>query len=252
MAASQLNAILRHIRRSISTATAAVPTDSGLLARFVNDKDPAAFEALVQRHGSMVLGVCRRVLGNVHDAEDAFQATFLVLIGKAASIRKYESLSQWLYGVAYRIALKARALAARRAWHESQAFRSAAADPLPGQSGTTYGRCWTKNSTDCRGNIGRRSCCVISRERQTRKRRQNFAARPARSRFAWRGPEHSYKHGCRGGAARLPLRAWRFYWKRALLQPSQLPCKLPRSRLRRYGRQAKVLSPAVRRDMWLS
>ena len=79
-----------------------------LLACFVAEGDELAFEALVERHGSMVLGVCRRLLGDSHDAEDAFQATFLVLVRKAGQIRDSERLGPWLYGVATRVATKAR------------------------------------------------------------------------------------------------------------------------------------------------
>src|SRR5262245_32278126 len=85
-----------------------------LLAHFVSRRDEVAFEALLERHGPMVLGVCRRVLGDAHAAEDAFQATFLVLARKATSIRDQTSVGSWLYGVAQRIACKARAQAATR------------------------------------------------------------------------------------------------------------------------------------------
>jgi RNA polymerase sigma factor (sigma-70 family) len=89
-------------------------TDGQLLARFVDDADEGAFELLVERHGPMVRGVCRRVLGNSHDADDAFQATFLVLVRKAASLQSCGLVGNWLYGVAYNTALAARARTARR------------------------------------------------------------------------------------------------------------------------------------------
>jgi DNA-directed RNA polymerase specialized sigma24 family protein len=95
-------------------------TDGQLLECFVTRQDEAAFEALVRRHGPMVLGVCQRVVGNVHDAEDAFQATFLVLVRKAKTVVPREFVGNWLYGVAYRTALKARAGAARRHAKEKQ------------------------------------------------------------------------------------------------------------------------------------
>lgn len=83
-------------------------TDGQLLETFIQRRDEAAFEALLDLHGPMVLGVCRRVLGNHHDAEEAFQATFLVLSRKAASIMPRNRVGNWLYGVAYRTALKAK------------------------------------------------------------------------------------------------------------------------------------------------
>jgi RNA polymerase sigma factor (sigma-70 family) len=97
------------------------PSDGELLERYVRAGDAAAFEALVRQHGAMVLGVCRRVLRNWHDAEDAFQATFLVLARKAPSVRPRHRVGNFLYGVAYRTALEARRAAARRRLKEAAA-----------------------------------------------------------------------------------------------------------------------------------
>jgi RNA polymerase sigma factor (sigma-70 family) len=105
-------------------------TDRHLLERFVKGHDEVAFEALVQRHGPMVLSVCHRVLDHAQDAEDAFQATFLVFMRKAHTIGKPELLGNWLYGVAYRVAHKARTQTARRRQTEREAVPMPAADPL--------------------------------------------------------------------------------------------------------------------------
>ncbi|HEV3258133.1 MAG TPA: sigma-70 family RNA polymerase sigma factor, partial [Gemmataceae bacterium] len=120
--------ILRCIRR-IASQAGPEPGDSELLTRFLTIRDPAAFEALVARHGPMVLRVCQHVLGNRHDAEDAFQATFLVLARKAASVRPPGALAAWLHGVAYHVAQGARRGAARH--HEGLAPDLAPPDPRP-------------------------------------------------------------------------------------------------------------------------
>ncbi|MCI0742591.1 MAG: sigma-70 family RNA polymerase sigma factor [Gemmataceae bacterium] len=98
-----------------------------LLARFVRHKDPEAFAALVRRHGSLVLNVCRSVLRQQEDAEDVFQATFLVLARKAATIKKQASVASWLHGVAFRIAQKAKVGQVKRRFHEQQAKPQASA-----------------------------------------------------------------------------------------------------------------------------
>jgi len=129
MASGQLSSVIRYIRRVAGAKWAGNESDEHLLERFALRREEAAFAVLVQRHGPMVLGVCRRVLHNLHDAEDAFQAAFLVLARKSASIRKRESVGSWLYGVAYRIALRAKADATRRQIYEHQAADVAQASP---------------------------------------------------------------------------------------------------------------------------
>jgi RNA polymerase sigma factor (sigma-70 family) len=110
-----LQTLLRRFRRVTESAGAGALTDSQLLGRFVACRDEAAFEVLLWRHGAMVYDLCKRLLRHEQDAEDAFQAAFLVLARKAASVRKGEALASWLYKVAYRIALAARRAAADRA-----------------------------------------------------------------------------------------------------------------------------------------
>jgi RNA polymerase sigma factor (sigma-70 family) len=130
MAGGQLNQFMQDYRRSSSRA-GTDQTDEDLLKRFVTYHDDQAFEALVQRYGPMVLGVCRRLLHDVHAAEDAFQATFMVLVRKAGSLSQPHLLGNWLYGVAYRVAVKARANAARRSAHERQAASMPRAESNP-------------------------------------------------------------------------------------------------------------------------
>jgi RNA polymerase sigma factor (sigma-70 family) len=113
MADAQLPSVLRYLRRTAGKEEAGDIRDRELLERFVVRRDGEAFAALVERHGPMVLGVCRRVLRHRHEAEDAFQATFLVLVQRAGAIKRADLLAGWLYGVAYRPALRARAGAAR-------------------------------------------------------------------------------------------------------------------------------------------
>ena len=115
MASAQIGAVVRQMSRLFGgEGTATGLDEAGLLRRFATRRDAAALEALVARHGPMVLGVCRRVLGDSHDAEDAFQATFLVLVKKAGAIRDPNLLGPWLHGVAHRVAVRARANAAIR------------------------------------------------------------------------------------------------------------------------------------------
>jgi RNA polymerase sigma factor (sigma-70 family) len=128
VAVSRSNPLVRYVRNLASPGAPDACTDGQLLERYAVGGDPAAFAALVERHGPMVLGVCRRALRDRHDAEDAFQATFLVLIRKARAIEKPGSLGSWLHGVAYRVAGKAKAQAARRRAREPFAARAVAVD----------------------------------------------------------------------------------------------------------------------------
>lgn len=114
MAAEPLNNLVRQICQAVRWSPDGGATDAELLQRFVTHRDEAAFAALVRRYGPLVFGVCRRVLHHRQDAEDAFQATFLVLVHKARSIAQPELLGNWLYGVAYYTAKNAKASVVRR------------------------------------------------------------------------------------------------------------------------------------------
>src|SRR3982751_4157981 len=113
MPTSPTASVIEHLCRAGLLRDGAGLSDGQLLGRFLERREEAALAALVDRHGPMVWGVCRRLLSH-HDAEDAFQAAFIVLVRKAGSIRPREMVGNWLYGVARRAALQARAAAGRR------------------------------------------------------------------------------------------------------------------------------------------
>lgn len=130
MATTKISAALSRLGRPIPSIGPET-LDYDLLSLFANCRDESAFEELVRRHGPMVLGVCRRIIGDRHLAEDAFQATFVVLAAKAGSIRPISAISGWLYGVAYRTALRARTMSDRRRRRETLV------ESLPDTSGRT-------------------------------------------------------------------------------------------------------------------
>jgi RNA polymerase sigma factor (sigma-70 family) len=119
-AVTDLNKILFHLHQVLNPAGEGGSTDGQLLTRFIASRDEASFAALVRRHGPMVWRLCLRVLGHVQDAEDAFQATFLVLARKAAAVVKRESVGSFLYGVASRIAREAKSINDKRRSREKQ------------------------------------------------------------------------------------------------------------------------------------
>jgi RNA polymerase sigma factor (sigma-70 family) len=135
MASGHSGDAVRQINRLFLDGTAVGLTDGQLLERFSTRRPEgaeAAFEALVNRHGPMVLRVCRGVLRDPRDVEDAFQATFLVLVKKAHALDERELLAPWLYGVARRVALKARGVASRRSRREGGIMDDPPADPAEG------------------------------------------------------------------------------------------------------------------------
>src|SRR3954451_13452952 len=120
MAMTPISDLAQHLRQAVLAYGGVDLTDGQLLEDYVSRRNEAALAALVGRHGPMVWGVCRRILRDHHDAEDAFQATFLVLVRKAAAVVPRELVANWLYGVAHQTARKARAGGAQRAAREEQ------------------------------------------------------------------------------------------------------------------------------------
>ena len=190
-------------------------TDGQLLERFLSGGRAvaeAAFTLLVQRHGPMVLSVCQGVLGNRHDAEDVFQATFLVLARQAGSIRREDAVASWLYGVARRLSLRSRRRAAQRranssrdAWPPCELVEPAAT-AAPG----TPGRNCMKNWIGCRSRSARPWSSAISRAIRTTRPPRCCTVRSGRSRAGCRGDGSGSAAGWSAGAwgTALPLSAW--------------------------------------------
>ena len=149
-------------------------SDEQLLDWFLNRDDGSAevaFRAIVIRHGPMVLGVCRHILNQLQDAEDAFQATFLVLARKAGTIRDRRVLARWLYEVAYRIAMRAEQAGSDVGRMKGRAERWPRRSRATTRAGSSFGRCCTRRSIVYPRNTGCRSSSVTSKARPTRKRR---------------------------------------------------------------------------------
>jgi RNA polymerase sigma factor (sigma-70 family) len=126
-----MHASVRELERLFNDGSLGTLSDGQLLDRLVERREASAFEAIVERFGPLVLGVCRRVLRDHHDAEDAFQATFLVLARKAPSVMPREKLRNWLYGVAFHTAMKARAIRAKRRVRERRVSHPTESEAMP-------------------------------------------------------------------------------------------------------------------------
>ncbi len=135
VAGQRTGGILGPIQRVFGRGTVSGLSEGQLLARFVGERDEVAFEAIVSRHGPMVLGICRRLLGDPNDVEDAFQATFLVLVRRAGSLRDRDLLASWLYGVAVRVATRCRRDRWRRQARENQGKVEDVAELDPDEAG---------------------------------------------------------------------------------------------------------------------
>jgi RNA polymerase sigma factor (sigma-70 family) len=193
----QTDTILHGLSRLVEAQSERL-TDGQLLNRFAATRDEGAFAALVHRHGPLVYGVCRNILRHEHDAEDAFQATFLVLARRAGAIREYRAIGSWLHRVAYRVSMKARTGAERRrrredrparppedwsttelAWRELQAMLDEELNRLPGKYRAPFVLCCLagKSKTEAAAELGWREGTVSSRLAQARTRLRARLAR---------------------------------------------------------------------------
>ena len=157
-----MNSVLQYIRSLVAEKKAEGESDQFLLRRFVCERDETAFAALLQRHGPMAMGVCRRILRNKHLAEDAFQATFLILALKAGELCKRGFVPGWLYCVAVRLARKLKAQTSRsQPTAVSQSSGQVCRDgPMEAISAKRKSCSMTKSGV-CRRSIGDHYCFVI-------------------------------------------------------------------------------------------
>ncbi len=198
MSSSTLAAGLRQLRRQMAASQGRNDSDEQLLSAFISRRDDDAFSALVRRHGPMVLQVCRRLLGQEQDAEDTFQAAFLVLARHASSLRKKGSLASFLHGTAYRLARDVKRSAARRRKHEGQAPSRPPVDPadelswrevrtlldeeiarLPEIYRSVFVLCHLEDLSraEAAQHLGLKECTVLSRLAKARKRLAERLAR---------------------------------------------------------------------------
>ncbi|HEV3084651.1 MAG TPA: sigma-70 family RNA polymerase sigma factor [Gemmataceae bacterium] len=198
MAPARLDAVIQHIRGVAAAGTLDDLSDRDLLREYVTCRSGLAFAAIVKRHGAMVMRVCRRMLHHEQDAEDVFQATFLVLSRKAAAIRKSDAIASWLHGVACRIARNATRTAARRrsheervkgrtvlepaddvVWREIQEVLDEEIDALPEKYRTSFVLCYLEGHgrADVARGTGLTEAAVAGRLAEARKRLQQRLAR---------------------------------------------------------------------------
>lgn len=198
MSSSSLTAVARHIQRMATSPDGGEVTDAQLLARFRTARDESAFGTLVGRHGRMVMDICRRVLGHYQDAEDAFQATFLILARDAGSVRDSAALPCWLHGVARRVAGNVRRAATRRlarerrapqpaptqidlelAWRELQEVLAQEVQRLPPKYQAPFVLCCLegRSKAEAAAQLGWKEGTVSSRLAEARKRMQQRLAR---------------------------------------------------------------------------
>jgi RNA polymerase sigma factor (sigma-70 family) len=212
MATTGLRKVLEQLHRALP-APGGQP-DGDLLTHFIATRDEAAFAALVRRHGPMVLGVCRRLLRNDHDAEDAFQATFLVLARRAGSVLNRESVGSWLYGVACRTARQAAAANARRRARERQVENMPHPEVAPAEA-----QDWLALLDQELSRLPEKyRAAVVLCDLGGCPRREgpgSSACRRAPCRAGWPPPARCSPGGWRAVAWRRPARRWRPGWPAA-------------------------------------
>src|SRR5262245_59546411 len=163
MASASAKSLLQRIGRLLAAHGARAWSDQELLIRFVDQRDEAAFAAMMERHGRLVLGLCRRILRNEADAEDAFQATFLILAQKAGAIRRREALGCWLHQVAYHAPSASRSPPPGSA--KGRAARPNASRVILWMTSAcgSCGSCLTRSCCVCPRSTGRPCCCATSK-----------------------------------------------------------------------------------------